>query len=139
MVHFPRFNIIIISMQKTIFVFGNPDLPDDALAVQLVPDLEKLFPSLAFRIVDPNELDLLEQKEVIALDTVQGLKNPRWIKIEELAETGRQVTAHDFDASTYLLLFKKIYPNIVIRILGIPYGGEKKFILENIQALLEKI
>lgn len=125
-------------MKKTFLVFGNPDLPDDSLGLQLIPDLKNAFPEIQFQIVDPNELDLLNKNEIFVLDTVQGLKYPRWIEINELARTGNQVTTHDFDASTYLLLLKKIHPNISIKILGIPYGAEKTSILKKTRTLLHE-
>lgn len=112
---------------KKVFVFGNPDLSGDALAVKMVPELEKSFPEIEFKVVDPNELDLLEEKEIIVLDVVEGLRDVRWIEIEELAKTGEQMTTHDFDASTYLLLMKKLNPNADIRILGVPRGERSEF------------
>lgn len=124
---------------RTIFVFGNPDLPEDALAVNFVPELEKSFPDIEFRVVDPNELDLLEEKEIIVLDVVEGLKDVRWIEIEELAKTGEQMTTHDFDASTYLLLMKKINPDADIRIIGIPMNGKTGDVLEDVKKHLKNI
>jgi len=39
----------------TVSVFGNPDLPEDAMPVALIPELRKRFPNITFVHQDPNE------------------------------------------------------------------------------------
>lgn len=104
-----------------IHVFGNPDLPSDALPVLLLPRLKEAFPEHMFRFTDPNELDLpAPDTDFIALDTVDGLKTVREISIDEIAATAARATTHDFDLASHLLLVHKLRPHIHIRIIGIP-------------------
>lgn len=120
-----------------IHIFGNPDLPFDALPVVLLPRLQEACPQHTFRFTDPNELDLPEENEnFIALDTVDGLKAVRDITLDEIEATAARATTHDFDLSSYLLLIKKLQPNIHIRIIGVPMGSDAKTVLPAIIALL---
>jgi hypothetical protein len=121
----------------TIHIFGNPDLPCDALPVQLMPRLQSAFPEITFRFTDPNELDLpAEGEDFIALDTVDGLKDVREINIDEIAALKARSTAHDYDLSSYLLLVKKIRKNIGIRIIGIPMHCDEETAFKKVKGLL---
>lgn len=113
--------IYIHCFTMLIHVFGNPDLPFDALPVLLLPRLKQAFPEHDFRFTDPNELDLpASGSDFIALDTVDGLKHVRAITLDEIAATAARATTHDFDLASHLLLVQKLRPNIHIRIIGIP-------------------
>lgn len=123
-----------------IHVFGNPDLPCDALPVLLRPRLESALPEHTFRFTDPNELDLpKEGEDFIALDTVDGLKDIREISIDEIAALKARATTHDFDLSSFLLLAQKLRPHISIRIIGIPMNAEAETALATLIPLLKNI
>lgn len=125
---------------KTVYLFGNPDLPYDAVPVELFGPLARKFPDFNFRVVDPNELDLPEEgSDLIIIDTVEGLKTPRFITIDEIAELKARVTAHDFDLGSYLLLAKKMNKNIGIQIIGIPMSYESGQALDEIKPLLSSL
>lgn len=107
-----------------IHIFGNPDLPFDALPVILLPRLKSALPEHTFRFTDPNELDLPpEHEDFIAIDTVDGLKAVREISLDEIAANAMRATTHDFDLSSYLTLVHKLRPHITIRIIGVPMGS----------------
>lgn len=125
--------------QKTVLVFGNPDRGDDSEAVHIAEHLREDFQDIEFRIVDPNELDVWAEDELLALDVVQGLAKPRWVEMEEIEKAGKQATTHDFDAGTYLMLMKKMRPDISIRILGIPRVGDHDTMLQDIATLLRSM
>lgn len=99
-----------------------------------ISDLSKDIPKL----LETNGLhDLPEENEnFIALDTVDGLKAVRDITLDEIEATAARATTHDFDLSSYLLLIKKLQPNIHIRIIGVPMGSDAKTVLPAIIALL---
>lgn len=123
-----------------IHVFGNPDLPCDALPVLLLPRLAEALPEYAFRFTDPNELDLPRAGEdFIAIDTVDGLKAIREIAIEEIAALKARATTHDFDLSSFLLLAKKLRPGIRIRIIGIPMQSNTDDALAALIPILENL
>jgi len=105
-----------------ISIIGNADLPFDSLPVQIMPQLQKEFPQIDFVMEDPNDLDIPIEDEIYFIDTVKGLKRPRMITIDEIAQTTARTTAHDFDLSIHLLLMKKLKPDVKIGIIGIPIG-----------------
>ncbi len=122
-----------------IHIFGNPDLPFDALPVLLLPRLKKACPKHTFRFTDPNELDLPQAHEdFIAIDTVLGLKAVREISIDEIAANAMRATTHDFDLASYLLLVQKLRPHIHIRIIGIPMDINADTALPAITSLLKE-
>lgn len=124
----------------TIHIFGNPDLPEDALPVRLLPRLEASFPTLHFRLTDPEELDLPAVGDsLIAIDTVDGLREVREIGVDEIAAQKARATAHDFDFASWLLLARKLRPGLTVRLIGIPMGTDEETALANLQPLLEKL
>lgn len=119
-------------------IFGNPDLTFDSLPIQIMPYLEKIFPSIDFVREDPNELDLPTEKKMIFIDTIRGLKKVRIVTSSEIAKTNPRATAHDFDLTTHILLVKKINKNIDIKIIGIPMEYTKEKALEDVEEVLKK-
>jgi hypothetical protein len=124
----------------TIHIFGNPDLPCDALPVRLMPRLEAAFPDIHFRLTDPNELDLPEPDEdFIALDTVDGLKDVREIGTNEIAAQKARSTAHDYDFASWLLLAQKLRPGLRARIIGIPMEIDEETAFEKTREFLSSL
>jgi hypothetical protein len=124
----------------TIHLFGNPDVPDDALAPALRPELEVRFPGLVFRITDPNELDLPRPSEdFLAIDVVAGLERVRDITLDEIAEASARATTHDFDLASFLLLARKLRPEARIRIIGIPLGMKNEEALAGLDPILRSL
>lgn len=126
-------------MNMKVSVFGNPDLPFDNLPFRILPKLRERFPGVEFRAEDPNELDLPEENtgEWVIIDTVQGIDRVCEVPMETLVAAPR-VTAHDFDLGSYLLLIKKIHPDLRVRIIGVPMSsnvGEEE-VLDRIVTLL---
>lgn len=123
-----------------IYLFGNPDLPEDNLVPSLKPSLEVNLPNVEFWITDPNELDLpAPNEDFIAIDTVKNLATVREITTSEIVETQARATTHDFDFASYLLLVQKMRPKSRIKVFGIPYGMEEKKALEQLLPLLKSL
>ena len=122
-----------------IHIFGNPDLPQDALPVILLPRLKSALPEHTFRFTDPNELDLpRDGEDFVAIDTVSGLKTVREISLDEIEANAMRATTHDFDLASYLLLVRKLRPHITIRIIGVPMDSDTDTVLPAIIALLQE-
>lgn len=131
---------VVIDSFMLIHIFGNPDLPCDALPVLLLPRLAGALPQHTFRFTDPNELDLpREDEDFIAIDTVDGLKAIREIAIEEIAALKARATTHDFDLSSFLLLAKKLRPGIRIRIIGVPMQSDADTAFRALVPILEAL
>ena len=121
-----------------ILVFGNPLVKEDALPLELLPDLRKEFPSVEFAEFDAAE-DL--EKEVqdgglLIIDSVKGLKKVALVTdIDSIAEN-KIYTMHDFDLGMTLKLLKKMGMLESVKIFGVPMGGEKKKALKELTDLL---
>ncbi len=102
-----------------VYVFGNPDLPEDSLPLRILPQLRERFPDVIFEIKDPNEeWDVPENLMVI--DTAVGIEDVRiFFGLEAFAGAPR-VSLHDFDALTQLRYLQKLGKLKKITIIGVP-------------------
>jgi hypothetical protein len=119
----------------TIFVFGNPDLPMDALPVRLVPALKTKFPQHDFQIKDSNEEWDVPAK-LIVIDTVKGIDQVQVFNGLDNFNRAPRVSMHDFDALTQLRLLQKIGRLKEVTIIGVPPDIKRGDALESIATLL---
>lgn len=125
----------------TIYVFGNPDHPQDSQAFTLMEQLKPRFPEITWHIVSPNEdVPFIDQPEVVLMDVVAGLDEPRLITDSELDRVSNTLgsTAHDFDLGFQLRYLKKLGKLGKITVLGLPLEKmvDEKAVREIIQTLL---
>ncbi len=120
-----------------ISVFGNEDLPEDSLPVKLIPKLEKEFPEHEFIHQDPTE-DVLppDEKEWIIIDTVEGIDKVELFDDVKKINSPRWVSLHDYDLAMHLSLIKKLYPDLKIRIIGVPQRGNGENIFKEVVSIL---
>ncbi len=103
----------------TVFVFGNPDLPLDALPLRLLPELRRRLPAVEFLVKDPNEeWDVPEELTII--DTVIGIAEPRLFPTLNDFTAAPRLSLHDFDAFANLRLLQKIGRLKSVRVVGLP-------------------
>ncbi|MFH1544926.1 MAG: hypothetical protein ABIE23_02440 [archaeon] len=126
---------------KKVFVFGNPLLEKDSIALKAGKELEKELKGMEFYFIhEPEEMDELserEWKELVILDAVEGIKEVRIIPLEKLVKE-RKVTAHDLDLGFYLQLKKKLGELKEVKIIGIPMEMKKEKAVEETRKLLKK-
>lgn len=105
-----------------IYVFGNLLLKKDNLPLRILPKLQKVFPQISFQVVDPNEnFPPHNEKEIIILDTVIGIAEPKIYNFEDLQEIKKSpVSPHDYDLLMHLLLLKKLKKIDRVKIIGLP-------------------
>lgn len=121
-----------------IYVFGNPDLPSDALPIKILPTLKKKFPQIIFELKDPNEeFDIPE--ELIIMDTVEGIKEIKIFSELESFVNSPRVSLHDFDLLSNLKFLKKLGKLKKLTIIGAPKNLSEKKALEEITATLQSI
>ncbi|MFZ6036138.1 MAG: hypothetical protein ACOYUK_03270 [Patescibacteria group bacterium] len=90
-----------------VWVFGNPDLSEDAVPVRLLPRLAQVFPHHLFIHQDPlDEWDMPERLYII--DTVQGVDLVSVFTSLEAFQNAPHVTMHDFDLGTQLQFMRKL-------------------------------
>ena len=103
----------------SVFVFGNSDLPLDALPLRLLPELRRRLPAVEFLVKDPNEeWDVPEELTII--DTVVGIEEPRLFPTLNDFAAAPRLSMHDFDAFANLRLLQKIGRLKAVRIIGLP-------------------
>jgi len=121
---------------KTIYIFGNPLLDFDNLPLKLAPKLEKLFPEIDFVITDPNENLKPVNKELIIIDSVEGIDKVVIIDDLKNLETSKIYSLHDFDLAFNLKLLQKIGKLKSVKIFGVPMNGNEKEILGQLKNLI---
>ena len=102
-----------------IYVFGNPDLPQDSLPLRLLPQLRKRLPQHEFAVQDPHE-EWSSPPELTVIDTVLGIAEPRVFGSLAEFEQAPRLTVHDFDALTNLRWLQKLGRLQGVRVLGLP-------------------
>ena len=122
---------------KTVLCFGNPDIKEDSLALELANEL--VLEGYTFIKCTRAEL-LLEykNKNIIILDVVKNLKDVREVSIESIA-ADKLFTVHDFDLGHFLKLMKELKLIKNVKIMGIPQKGDKEKIKDDVIGLLKKI
>lgn len=120
-----------------ISVFGNPNLPEDSLALKLVPYLKKMMPEAEFIHQDPQE-QIIPPAESIwwIIDVVKNLDQVCLITDLDKIKDQRRFSLHDYDLATELKLIKKINPELSLRIIGIPSQGDIKLLAKKVVAIL---
>jgi hypothetical protein len=114
---------------KTIFVFGNPELPMDSLPLKILPELQRAFPTISFEVKDPNE-EWDVPPELTVIDTVLGPKEVTVFNDLDEFIGAPQMTMHDFDALANLKYMKKLGKLKKIRIIGVPPDMDEKGAVE---------
>lgn len=114
---------------KTIYVFGNPLVKEDSVALQLLDKLRKKFPDINFREFDTTE-DLEPERDMSIIDVVKGIKKVELIDDIDRIVADKIYSVHDFDLGYNLKLMKKMKMIDKVKIFGIPFGidEEKAFI-----------
>ncbi len=122
----------------TIYIFGNPDLPEDALPLRLLPKLKKKFPAAIFEVKDPNEeWDVPER--LIVIDTVAGIDGVQAFHGLGAFARAPRVSMHDFDALTQLRLLQKVGKLKEVAVIGVPPGMDDGEALESVTAALLRL
>ena len=118
-----------------IFVFGNPDVPEDALPRKILPRLKQQFPAVQFIVVDPNEeWDMPE--DVVVIDTVMGID--RVMMLNDLGQfaAAPRVTMHDFDALAQLRYLQKLGKIKKVMVIGVPPTISENEAFERVASML---
>ena len=122
---------------QTVFVFGNPLVEEDSIALLTA---EKLRGMKGFEFHEIESLGELEEipNELIILDCAEGAE-----KIEVLSDLKKiahekKFSLHDFDLGTELLLLEKIgkLKGKKICIIALPKEIELKKAVEGVRAIL---
>lgn len=118
-----------------VFVFGNPDVSEDALPLKILPRLRERFSDIQFRTVDPNEeWDMPE--DVVVIDTVMGIEKVMVFNELEKFIPAPRVTMHDFDALAQLRYLQKLGKIKKVTVIGVPSALSENEAFNGISAIL---
>ena len=106
-------------MRRIIYVFGNPLVKKDSLALKVYKKLEKIFPEIEFKEFDTMD-DLKPRGTLYILDVAEGIKKIELIKDLDSIQTDKIYSMHDYDLSYELKLLKKIGKIKYVMIFCIP-------------------
>ena len=112
-------------MKKTVYVFGNEDVPEDSAPLLLCDRLSVDFPMLKFVKVGPNvDLPFAGQESVIIFDTIQGIPTVQTFHEHDLKYLvlSPRNSVHDFDLGFQLKYLMKIGKLKHITLIGLPMG-----------------
>jgi hypothetical protein len=120
-----------------VWVFGNPDLPQDALPLQLLPQLKRRFPQHTFQTPDPNE-EWRIPDQLVVIDTVQGIEQVQTFSSLDQFQNSPRVTMHDVDAGLQLKWLQKMGKLKNLTIIGVPMGGNPDRVLTDLVTALAR-
>ncbi len=114
-----------------IYCFGNEFIKEDALAKEIIDELE--IPEVQFiRSEQPEELMELEGK-IIIMDVVKNIKEVTIIKNIDQLEARGIISLHDFDLGFFLKLLKAIDVVKEVVIIGLPIKGKAKNLAKTVE------
>lgn len=111
----------------------------DNLPLKLAPKLRRIFPDIDFVIADPNENLKPTNKELIIIDTIEGIDKVVLLDDIKKIQTQKLYSLHDFDLGFNLKLLQKIGELEKIKIIGVPMGSEKDEILEQLEKIIRTL
>ena len=121
-----------------VLVFGNLLLENDSLPLRLLPKLRERFFDVEFKEVDPTEGLESEGRDLVILDSVEGIDEVMVIDSIERLHANRVCSMHDFDLGYNLKLLKKVGKIDSVRIIGVPMGIGEGEALDQIQSIFRK-
>lgn len=124
---------------RVVFVFGNPDLPQDSLPLRILPELRQRFPEIDFLVQDPHE-EWEVGEETIIIDTVVGIRETTLFHDLNHFSASPRITAHDFDAIANLRYLQKLERVKRVEIIGVPPDlSEEKALSQVSKIILSRV
>ncbi len=122
---------------KKIFVFGNPYLKEDSLAVKVAKQLS----SKELEVIlcsNPDDLLNHELDNSIILDVAKGIEKVELFDDIDSLEFSVIFSAHDFDLGFFLKLMKETGKLEKINIIGVPQGYDENRAANEMHKLINK-
>ncbi|MBI4414802.1 MAG: hypothetical protein HY566_01010 [Candidatus Kerfeldbacteria bacterium] len=121
-----------------VYVFGNPDLPHDALPIRILDRLRTRFPGVRFEEKDPNEeWDVPEH--LVVLDTVKGIEGVMVFRGLESFTSSPRVSMHDFDALTQLRFLQKLRKFKTVTVVGVSPELDERHAFHAVEEALQRL
>ena len=123
-------------MIKKVFVFGNPLVENDSLALKVAERLKGKVKNIEFEAVESLD-DVENKKDLYIMDVAFGIEKVQVIEDLEKLETKQPVSGHDFDLAIELKLLKKIGRIGKVKIVAIPAEYDLNKAVEEVKEMLE--
>lgn len=126
-------------MASNLYIFGNPLLEEDSLAIKLAEKLqkEKLFPDMNFIYLDGTEE--INESNLLMLDVAKNIKDIRIITNLDKLYSDKFYTMHDADISLFLKLMQKVGKIRDVKIIAVPFDMDEKKAYEGLKKILGTI
>lgn len=121
-------------MKQTIYFLGNNHFKNDKIADNIISQLKKKFPALAFQHLDPTDEFPIE-KHLVLLDTIINTNKVVVLKDIEKIVASPMVSVHDMDLGMSLKLAQKMGNIKDVTIIGLPPKKNKQVIDELISII----
>lgn len=122
--------------KPSIYLVGNPLVPDDSLPFRIREKLSRRLPSFNFQELDPNENIENLTGTLYLIDTAQGLKKVQLLENIDQLKVEYVCSPHDFDLAYTLKLLKKIGQIKDVKIFGLPMGMDEEEAVRQLVPLL---
>jgi Ni,Fe-hydrogenase maturation factor len=120
---------------KKIFVFGNPLLEKDSLALKVAERLEGEIKGIEFVPVQSLE-EVGDIKALWILDVAKGIERVRLIEDLDRLQAAQPVSGHDFDLAMELKVLKKVGKIGKVKIIAVPSGYDLEKAAKEVRELL---
>jgi Ni,Fe-hydrogenase maturation factor len=120
--------------------FGNPDMPDDSLALHLIDDLREQGIECAACTSSDDFLRYAdEEDELLIIDTAVGIQEPMLLDdISGLTDKPR-FSLHDLDLQFFIRLLEGLGKLPKLHIIALPIGMERSAALAGTRRLLSHV
>jgi len=123
-----------------LFIFGNPALSIDDLAIKVAQQLEPIFPKIHFIFCESlTDILVIDEQELIILDVAQGIQKPAILHNLDDLETNHLTSLHDFDIAYFLKLLKSVDRIKKVTILALPQEYPQEKAKQWVQEQLKKL
>jgi Ni,Fe-hydrogenase maturation factor len=134
-------------MYMKIYCFGNLDIKEDKVALELADELndDTELTLKGFEFVKTTNPDFFLNEnyldtKIIIIDVVKGIENIKIINDLDELKTTKTTTMHDFDLGNTLKLLKELGKIKEVIIIGIPHGKELTIMdKENVKMLISNM
>ena len=117
-----------------VLCFGNPALPDDAVAVELARTLD--MPGVTFvPSASPEEMIEYLEDDLYLMDVAQGVSEVTLITDPDTFLPPPRVSAHDLDPAFFLRLVQRLY-GVAVPVIALPMGVDRELVKEQLVKLL---
>ncbi len=123
---------------QTIYIAGNLLVKEDSLPLKLINKLEKTFPHIDFKELEPTD-DMPEERNLTIIDTIMGIERVTILTDIDKIITEKAVSLHDFDLGFNLKLMKKMGKLESVKIIGVPPEMDEKEVFKEVVKVLKTL